>query len=448
MEPVPPSWTTVKMPLVRVVRVVLSSTATPPRPRGLPSWVTTAPRPWAPCRASWPRCSNSRTTLTWRPLWPLAPTAWATMAASREPPRRDAPLPRYLGLLRQTIPHGLPLGQMETDGLRLLLHLIREGLADLVVVAELEPVTAVHGVPRRTGAAENVHGADVPLVQRGLRFIVGLGILGELLDPELAVADVELLLLEDALDGPHPWPVRALPHVLELVTGPAVHAEVEEDEVRPRVDGVVEDVHPLVRGDARGADVRGGLDAHGEGLVVGAHVRLHVHAEVGEEAVHDGGVAVLVLHDLRHHVLLVHAGGLHDPWHVAVAPRQLGVGLHGHEVDQVLAIVVRHLLRRLDALAAIDPGQEIRFCHGLAHQALLSTTRTALPSLRGMVLGGTMTISGLRLRWARRSSPIRVDSAARAGPPASKLPHPSTVSGVGSISTAMLGKPWRRSTMS
>src|SRR5215813_13684600 len=361
MDPVPPSWTTVKMPVVPIVRAVLSSTATPPRPRALPSWITTAPRPWAPCRASWPCCSNSRTTLTWRPLWPLAPTGPATMAArSRAAAARRTLLPRNLGLLRQAIPHGLPLGQMETDGLRLLLHLIREGLAHLVVVAELEPVATVHGVPRRAGAAEDVHGADVPFVQRGLGLIVSFGILGELLDPELAVANVELLLLEDALDGPHPWPVRALPHVLELVTGPAVHAEVEEDEVRPRVDGVVEDVHPLVRGDARRADVRGGLDAHGEGLVVGAHVRLHVHAEVGEQAVHDGGVAVLVLHDLGYHVLLVHAGGLHDPRHVAVAARQLGVGLHGHEMDQVLAIVVRHLLRRLDALAAIDPGQEIR----------------------------------------------------------------------------------------
>ena len=31
MDDVPPSWTTVNTPLVRVVRVVVSSTATPPR---------------------------------------------------------------------------------------------------------------------------------------------------------------------------------------------------------------------------------------------------------------------------------------------------------------------------------------------------------------------------------------------------------------------------------
>src|SRR5215475_9636617 len=448
MDAVPPSWTTVKTPLVRVVRVVVSSTATPPRPRALPSWITTEPWPWAPCRTSWPCCSNSRTTLTWRPVWPFAPTAPARRTGSRTAATaRRMPLPRDLRLLGQAVPHRLPLWEVQTHGLRLLLHLVGEGLADLIVVAKLELVASVHGVPRRARAAEDVHSADVPLLEGGLGLVVRLGVLRELLDPELTVADVELLLLEDALDGPGPRPVGALAHILELVAGPAVHAEVE-DEVRPRVDGVVEDVHALVRRDARSADVCAGVDAHGKSLVVRAHVRLHVHAEVSEETVHDGGVAVLVFHDLRHDVLLIDPGGLHDPRHVAVAARQLGVRLHSHEMDQVLAILVRHFLRGLDTLPALEPGQEVRFRHVLAHGALLSTTRTALPSLRGTVLGGTMTISGLRLRWARRSSPIRADSAARAGPPASKPPHPCTASGVGSTSTAMVGKPSVRSTIS
>src|SRR5215831_5078205 len=306
MDAVPPSWTTVKTPLVRVVRVVVSSTATPPRPRALPSWITTEPRPCAPCRASWPCCSNSRTTFTWRPVWPLAPTAPARSAGrSTTAAARRTPLPRHLGFLGQAVPHGLPLGKMQAHGFRLLLHLVGEGLAHLVVVAQLEPIAPVHDVSRRAGTAEDVHGADVPLLEGGLGLVVRLGILRELLDPEFAVADVELFLLEDTLDGPGPRPVGALAHVLELVAGPAVHAEVEEDEIGPRVDGVVEDVHALVRRDARGADVGAGVDAHGESLVVGAHVCLHVHAEVGEETVHDGGVAVLVLHDLRHHERLV-----------------------------------------------------------------------------------------------------------------------------------------------
>ena len=54
------------------------------------------------------------------------------------------------------------------------------------------------------------------------------------------------------------------------------------------------------------------------------------------------------------------AGRLGDPRHVAVAAGQLGVGLHGHEVDEVLAVLVRHLVRRLDALPALDPGQQPR----------------------------------------------------------------------------------------
>src|SRR5205807_4344439 len=56
--------------------------------------------------------------------------------------------------------------------------------------------------------------------------------------------------------------VRAAADVLELVPRAPVHAEVEEDEVRPGVDRVVEDVDALVRRDARGAKVDVGIDPH------------------------------------------------------------------------------------------------------------------------------------------------------------------------------------------
>src|SRR5262249_41172001 len=73
-------------------------------------------------RASEPRCGTARTPWPWGPPWPLAPTALATMAASRRAAAaRRTLLPRDLGLLGQTIPHGLPVGQMETDGLCLVL---------------------------------------------------------------------------------------------------------------------------------------------------------------------------------------------------------------------------------------------------------------------------------------------------------------------------------------
>ena len=41
-------------------------------------------------------------------------------------------------------------------------------------------------------------------------------------------------------------------------------------------------------------------------VVVGPHVGLDVDTEVGEQPVHDGRVAELVLDDLRHDVLLLH----------------------------------------------------------------------------------------------------------------------------------------------
>ena len=50
---------------------------------------------------------------------------------------------------------------------------------------------------------------------------------------------------------------------------------------------------------------RAGVDAHREDLVVLAHVALDVEAEVGQEPVHDGRVAELVLHDLGDHVLFL-----------------------------------------------------------------------------------------------------------------------------------------------
>src|SRR6266481_2134613 len=456
MLDVPPSWTIVKTPSLRVVRVVVSCAAMPPRPRALPSWTITPPCPWTPWRLSRPFCWNSRTTLTWRPVWEAAGIALsrraiakrATAMRERDQDMGRGPLPRDLGLFGQPVPDGYPLRHRQAHGPRLLGDLGGEGLPHLVVVPDLEPVLPVERVLGRAGAAKDVHRADVPLVERRLRLDPRGGIPGQLRDPELAVADVELLLLEDALDGPRPRAVGAVPHVFELVPRPAVHAEVEEDEVGPGVDRVVEDVHALVGADAARADVRRGVDAHGEGLVVGPHVRVHVDAEICEKPVHDGRVPVLVLDDLGDHVLLLDPGRLHDPRHVAVSAGQLGVGLHGHEVYEALPVLLRHLLRRFDALAALDPCEELHFAHALAHGALLSTTRTALPSLRGMVLGGTMATSGLRPRWARSSSRTRSDRAITSGRVESKPPHSRRRASEGSTWTSMAGKPWLRSTMS
>ena len=138
------------------------------------------------------------------------------------------------------------------------------------------------------------------------------------------------------------------------MSGAPVHAEVEEHEVRPRVDRVIEDVDALVARDALCADVAVGLDPHREDLVVGRHVAVDLDAEIGQQAVHHGGVAELVLHDLGDDVLFLHAGRLHDPRHVAVPAGQLGVGLHGHEMHEVVPILRSHLAGRLQPVAAGD----------------------------------------------------------------------------------------------
>src|SRR4029450_6977673 len=233
---------------------------------------------------------------------------------------------------------------------------------------------------------DDVHRADVPLAERRLGLVVGRGVLGELLHPVLAVADVELLLLEDAVDGPHPRAVGAAAHILELMSGAAVHAEVEEDEVGPGVDRVIEDVDPLVGGDARRADVGAVLDAHREGLVVLADGALHVEAEVAEETVHDRGVAELVLHDLGDDVLLLDRRRLGDPGHVAVAARQLGICLHGQQMDEVLAILRGHLVGRFQPDAPFDLRHHRRrqIAHGLLR---LQHTLPALHDPYGLAFG-------------------------------------------------------------
>src|SRR5262249_25640652 len=109
-----------------------------------------------------------------------------------------------LRLFARAVPHPRPLRHRAPARTRLRSHLAGEGLAPLVVVAQLQTVLPVDRVLGRAGAAEDVHGADVPAVERLLRLVVGLGVFGQPLHPELPVADMELLLLEDALDGADP----------------------------------------------------------------------------------------------------------------------------------------------------------------------------------------------------------------------------------------------------
>src|SRR5438128_254666 len=264
---------------------------------------------------------------------------------------------------------------------------------------------------------------------------------------------MELLLFEDPLDRAHPGAVGAAADVFELVAGAPIHAEVEEDEIGPGLDRIVEDVHPLIARDARGPDIRVRLDAHREDLVVPADVALDVEAEVGEQTVHECGVSQIVLHDLGDDGLLLDRRRLGDPGHVAVAPCQLRVGLHGQEVDEVLAIVVGHFVGGLDAHARLDLRQHL--ASQVAHGCLLqspripyrrSITRTALPSERGSVRGATIVSWTERPIAFWRRSATRRRRLAITGCSASKPPQRSTSSGPGSTCTSRVARVERRST--
>src|SRR5262245_38127843 len=73
-------------------------------------------------------------------------------------PERPAVSSRDLSVLRQLFPGGRPRGDGQAYGLGPLGDLGREGVTDLVVVAELQPVLPVEGVFRRAGPPEDVHG--------------------------------------------------------------------------------------------------------------------------------------------------------------------------------------------------------------------------------------------------------------------------------------------------
>src|SRR3972149_2998307 len=109
-----------------------------------------------------------------------------------------------------------PSADLEAEPLAQALHLRLEGPADLVVVTELEPEGPVHPILRRSRPSENLQRPHVPLVERSLGLGTGRRVAGQALDPVLAVADVELLLLEDPLDGARPRAPGAAAAVLEL----------------------------------------------------------------------------------------------------------------------------------------------------------------------------------------------------------------------------------------
>src|SRR2546429_4545159 len=89
--------------------------------------------------------------------------------------RASAPLPsaRDVGFFGELGPFRLPLGEREAELVAELPDLVGEGLPDLVVVAELEPVLPVELVLRRRRTPEDVQRPDVPLGEGRLRLGAG-----------------------------------------------------------------------------------------------------------------------------------------------------------------------------------------------------------------------------------------------------------------------------------
>src|SRR6266545_4756992 len=131
MVPVPPSCTTVKIPVVRVVRVLVSSALTPPPP-------------CTPCRLSLPCCWTSRTTLTCLEDWALMdsrpistkPSVRASVSggaiheASISRALNRMALARDVRFLGQLVPYRLPVGHVQAEFLTESLDLGGESLAD------------------------------------------------------------------------------------------------------------------------------------------------------------------------------------------------------------------------------------------------------------------------------------------------------------------------------
>src|SRR5579883_64829 len=111
-------------------------------------------------------------------------------AAGERRPRPASRLARYeagfvpgFDILGVGGPGWGPVGETEAPGLEFGGDVGDEALADLVVVAHLEPEAAVELVLGRVRAAEDVHDPRKPPVQGRLDLVVGRGILGHALHP-------------------------------------------------------------------------------------------------------------------------------------------------------------------------------------------------------------------------------------------------------------------------
>ena len=198
-----------------------------------------------------------------------------------EPDRGDAHRPGYPGICASSgrrSQSGFHSGSVSPAAPASVATSVANALADLVVVADLEPVLPVEPVLGRAGPAEDVHGADEPLVERLLGLVRVSGpsasrctqsspwrmcIFSSLKMPSIA-----------RTHGPYEqWRTSS-----SWCPAPRSMQKLKKMKSAQRVDRVVEDVDPLVGGDARGADVGGGVVEPQREVVAGADVGVDVHA--------------------------------------------------------------------------------------------------------------------------------------------------------------------------
>src|SRR5579883_23997 len=144
-------------------------------------------------------------------------------------------------------PIGFPFGNFQPPLVTILFYLGGECIAHFFVRSALNAVLAVKIVLLRARLAENVHCAWEPQIERFLYLgFCRRAFQRHLLHPIIAMTDVRHLLAENTTDLALPWPVGGLFHILKLMPRTTVHAEVKHTEIRPRVDGVIKNIHAAV----------------------------------------------------------------------------------------------------------------------------------------------------------------------------------------------------------
>src|SRR3954452_4046464 len=220
---------------------------------------------------------------------------------------------------------------------------LEELLACLLVPLGLDPPDEHRILLARNRVPVELHQRPPPPVQRFLHeltLLLGTGHHRE--DHVAPVEDVERLLPADLLHDPRVRRVRALEERLLADDRRRVDEPGDHPDISPGNGRVVEDV----------VELRLAREQVGEHLVP----RL---TEVLGDAVDQLRVADLVLHLRRQRQLSLQRRRLEDPLALREHAHQLRVRMHLDELDQLLPVLLRQPVRRLDLPAGLDVLEEL-----------------------------------------------------------------------------------------